>query len=387
MAAYYLVSLRKHDEIVKPRSTHYGHGTITRAPNKRGYDASIYLPDGRRRARLKTLAEAKAWIDAQDLGDAITLTAAQLRDAKTALALLAPGVTLTQAAQAFALHAQVKGTMTDLLNAFADARRDLRPKTLQGYREAGTRAQKVIGDDLADYTPDALRAFLAPCTPAMHNNLLRSLGAVLSWGAKNGLLPRNPTADLATVRTPAPRRAILTVVQTRALLAHAQANAPRFLPYLPLCLFAGLRPAECLRLRPGDIGAEYILLTEAHTKTSSARTVSIRPNLRAWLSAYPLPDTGPTHGLSEPRFKRLLCAAARVADVPWSQDILRHTFASYAYELSRDAPSTAYEMGHQGTAIFFRHYRGLVPPGSGKTFFSITPHSSQQKDNNSHNSL
>ena len=165
----------------------------------------------------------------------------------------------------------------------------------------------------------------------------------------------------------------LTLAQTRALLDHAQTHAPRFLPYLPLCLFAGLRPAECLRLRPPDIGPEYILLTEAHTKTAQARTVAIRTNLRAWLTAYPLPDTGPTHGLSEPRFKRLLAAAAREAGIPWAQDILRHSFASYAYETSRDASATAYEMGHQGTAIFFRHYRGLVPPGSGQTFFAIFP--------------
>ena len=358
---------------MKTSSTRYGHGRITRAPNGRGYDASTYLPDGRRRARLRTLAEAKAWLDAQDPGDAIALTAAQLRDAKTALALLPPGATLTQAAQAIAKTSALRGSMEDLLAAFASARKDLRAKTLQGYREASARAIRTLGDDLSAYTPGALRAFLAPLTPAMHNQLLRSLSAILSWGAKNGLLPHNPAEGLTTVRAPAPRRAILTPDQTRALLTHAQTHAHRFLPYLPICLFAGLRPNECLRLRPADIGAEYILLTEAHTKTASARTVPIRTNLRAWLAAYPLPETGPTHGLSEHRFKRLLTAASRAAGVPWAQDILRHTFASYAYELSRDAPSTAYEMGHQGTSIFFRHYRGLVPPGSGATFFSILP--------------
>lgn len=360
------------------RTTRYGHGTIARATNGRGFDASVYVAGVRRRARLPTLGEAKAWLDAQDPGDAVTLTAAQLRDAKTALALLPPGATLTQAAQAFAKTATLQGTITDLLAAFAAARKDLRPKTLQGYREAVARARRAIGDNLSGYSTDALRAFLAPLTPATHNLILRSLSAVFSWGAKNGLLPHNPAEGLATVRTTAPRRAILTIEQAEALLAHAQAHVPRALPYLPLCLFAGLRPAECLRLTPADVGPEYILLTEAHTKTASARTVHVRPNLRAWLDAYPIPAEGPAHGLSEGRFKRALTALAKAAGVPWPQDVLRHSFASYAYELTRDAAATAFEMGHQGTAIFFRHYRGLVPPGAGQRFFSIRPTKSQR---------
>ena len=361
----------------RQRSTRYGHGTIAPAPNGRGYDAAVYVAGTRRRARLPSLGEAKAWLDAQDPGDAVTLTAAQLRDAKTALALLPPGATLTQAAQAYAGKGTLHGTLPDLLAAFETARKDLRPKTLRGYREAAARAQRTIGPNLADYTTDALRAFLAPLTPATHNLILRSLSAILSWGAKNGLLPYNPAEGLAAVRTQTPRRTILTLAQTRTLLAHAQAHAPRFLPYLPLCLFAGLRPAECPRLTPADLRPAYIPLTQAHTKTASARTVHIRPNLRAWLHAYPLPPEGPAHGLSEGRFKRLLAALAKDAGVPWTQDVLRHSFASYAYEQSRDAAATAFEMGHQGTAIFFRHYRGLVAPSDGQRFFNIQPTKSQ----------
>lgn len=355
------------------RSTRYGHGRITRAPNGRGYDASIYLPDGRRRARLPDRETAQAWIDAQDRGATVTLTAAQLRDAQTALALLPSGATLTQAAKAYAQTHIAHGSLPDLFEAFLSARKDLRPKTLQGYQDAVRRFTRTLGPDLADYTTQRLRDFLDTCTPATHNQLLRSLSAILAWAVKTGRLPANPAATLQAIRTPAPRRAILTLPQTRALLAHAETHAPRALPYLPLCLFAGLRPHECLRLRPADIGDEYILLTEAHTKTASARTIAIRPNLQAWLVAYPLPETGTTHGLSRDRFMRMVTQAAREADITWAQDILRHSFASYAYETSRDASATAYEMGHQGTAIFFRHYRGLVPPDAGKDYFSILP--------------
>jgi hypothetical protein len=30
-------------------------------------------------------------------------------------------------------------------------------------------------------------------------------------------------------------------------------------------------------------------------------------------------------------------------------------------------------MGHQGTAVFFKHYRALAEPGDGKRFFAIRP--------------
>jgi len=52
---------------------------------------------------------------------------------------------------------------------------------------------------------------------------------------------------------------------------------------------------------------------------------------------------------------------------------MRHSYASYAYDLTRDAALIASEMGHHGTDIFFRHYRGLVEPGAGAKFFNILP--------------
>ena len=116
---------------------------------------------------------------------------------------------------------------------------------------------------------------------------------------------------------------------------------------------------------------EYITLGASQTKTASARTVAIRPNLRAILDRHPVRESV-TQGLSPDRFRKVLVAVVKASGIQWTQDVLRHSFASYAYELSRDAPATAYEMGHRGTDIFFRHYRGLVPPGSGNAFFSLT---------------
>ena len=58
---------------------------------------------------------------------------------------------------------------------------------------------------------------------------------------------------------------------------------------------------------------------------------------------------------------------------------MRHSYASYAYDLTRDAALVASEMGHRGTDIFFRHYRGLVTPGDGARYFNLLPTPRQRK--------
>lgn len=353
----------------------YGHGHIARAPNGRGYDAALCLSGRRLRARLPTLDAAKAWLDAQDPTAALPpLTAAQLRDAQAALALLPPGATLLQAAQAHAAALRAKSGALPLIPFAEDylaAKTDtLRPATHASYRR---QLRALLPALPTPVTKTAIATLLAPKTPHARNTALRALSAFFAWCVQTGRLEDNPVRGIPLARVAEPTRAILTLPQARALLAHAQAHAPILLPYLPLCLFAGLRPDEAKRLRPEHLGPEYITLPPTITKTASARTVAIRPNLRAWLARHPLPPEGATHGLSPDRFKKRLTQETRAAGIPWSQDILRHSFASYAYELSRDAPATAYEMGHRGTDIFFRHYRGLVPPGEGSAFFSILP--------------
>ena len=192
-----------------------------------------------------------------------------------------------------------------------------------------------------------------------------------------GDLTALPVAGLELGRTPSPGRQILTVPDARTLVEATAERSPAAVPYLALGLFAGLRPSETCRLRACDVGAEIIRLEAAVTKTEQARTVEMRANLREILREFPLPPVG----VLDPSGYRLRQELGRVAKsvaVGLPHDVLRHSFASYAYELTRDAASTAYEMGHQGTAIFVRHYRGLVPPGAGQRFFSIRPTKSQR---------
>ena len=356
------------------RPIKYGHGHLVRAKNGTSWQASITVAGKQLRRQFKTRAIAEQWIDAQGIHTELTLNAAQLRDAQSALALLPPGVTLTQAAQAYAqLAARPDQPIVPLLQAFLEDRAiAVRPSTLAFYRIQLARAHRAIGDTLADYSTDALRAFCDTLTPSQRNKVLRSLSAFFSWAIKQDLANANPAAKLPLARTERARPAILSVDQADTLLQTARDTQPDLIPYLALGLFAGLRPDEAKRLMPTDVGPDFITLTERHTKTAQARTVPIRPNLRAILAAHPIHPKGVALGLSIDRFNKHLTKLIKASGIPWTNDIIRHSFASYAYDQTHDAADTAYQMGHKGTDIFFRHYRGLVSPGSSKSYFALT---------------
>ena len=165
---------------------------------------------------------------------------------------------------------------------------------------------------------------------------------------------------------------MLSVADAKALLSLAEEDYPEIIPYLTVGMFAGVRPHEMRKLKAEHFKNGYIYIGSDVAKTASERTIPIRPNLAAWLDAYPVGERSiyPRASITLTRTLRTLFAAIEVVDV---KDILRHSYASYAYELTGDAAKTASELGHVDTLMLFCHYRGVVPPNSGREFFSIFP--------------
>ena len=56
------------------------------------------------------------------------------------------------------------------------------------------------------------------------------------------------------------------------------------MPYVALCLFAGVRPAETAKLTWANLSAGYVEVTAHASKTRRRRLVPIAPNLAAWLA-------------------------------------------------------------------------------------------------------
>lgn len=360
--------------MAKTKPWHYNGGTIT--PTAFGSFRAYIRRNGTTvRECHKTLAAAKAWLDALS-NDAPILTPARTRDALAAIDLLPEGVTLREAAEFYVANktaALPEATFALAVELYLDQRAtELRARTLQGYRQVLTRAVEDLPEPLRLHSSQCLAAYFQNI-PSAHarNRAIRALSAFYSWTLSTGTMTgANPCENARLAKVAEPSRAVLTVEQAAHLLRSVEATDARALPYFAICLFAGLRPEECIRLRAEDVGVEYIRLTGAITKTSSARTVAIRPNLRAILDAHPIAGNI-CHGLSADRFRKVVQACIKASGIPWTPDIMRHSFASYEYERTRDASATAAEMGHRGVDVFFKHYRGLVPPGSGAHYFAI----------------
>lgn len=372
----------------KPKSVRYGPGRYAPAPNGRGFDCCVNLGGQRQRARMPNEASARAWIDATEASateSLAPLTRAQLIDARHALALLPEGATLTDAARAW-LAANGAPEFSEPLETCAARYLEtrggsLRPSTRASYVQFLARLRRGLppGAAMNNVGPREIESALSGLTAHNRNGALRVWSAFFRWAEREGACAADPCARVARARLPEPPKGILMPEQAKALLRAAEVGRAEMIPYLAVGLFAGVRPAELLRLGGGRIGPEYIRLDGAVTKTADARTVPVSANLAAWLAAYPPPAR---HALAPLSKKHLyaaihkLCAAAGIGG--WPSDCMRHSYATYRYELTRDAALTASEMGHRGTDVFFRHYRALALPGDGARYFAIMPTESQR---------
>lgn len=252
----------------------------------------------------------------------------------------------------------------------------VRARTLGRYRRElrGALESPLLGADLSRHTKAALRAYLdTVASPNTRRHIRSARSALYGWLIDRDLMDVNPAALVKLPKTVLGAPVILSLEETQRLLdAAAIFRGGSLLPYVAICLFAGLRPTEAMRLRTEDVGREYIRLTADQVKTAFARTVTIQPNLRDILDRCRMegPTVIPCKVSSfQPIFARLVA----LAGIEWTQDVMRHSYGSYAYERTRDAAATAYEMGHKSNSIFFRHYRGLVLPGDGERYFNLRP--------------
>lgn len=350
------------------QATHweYAGGFITK--NERGtFSVHVGLGHGkRRRTTTKTLAEAKAWILAGDSGETAP-DRLMVEDAIRARRILPQSVTLEEAARFWKNEhkgfLEPVGIETAWERYAAEARPFIRLRTFRSYTSAKDMLLSVCGDIAVEgISADDVERLLSGKTKHMRNLILRSLSPFLEFCVSHGYCRSNVTKSVKKAKVPKAVPKVLGIAEVKRLLKVAIGH-PSTVPFFVLGLFAGLRPEEAKRVRPVNIQNGYLVLDGDLTKTADARTVPVRPNLAAWLEAFPIPDA-----YAERQLK-----AVRSQFGEWSQDVARHSFASYLYEMCHDKNAVAAEMGHQGTEMLFSHYRALVPPKSGRLYFSISP--------------
>lgn len=358
----------------------------------------------RRRKQFRTITAARAYarhlaIERERVGlAAFTLDDKARQDAARALEILrGTGATLTAAAQEYVQRhgrADSSVTVAELVEAFLDwmarTSRKLNARAPGPYRAATIRtttrelqrlARDLGGEPAATVTPETLRGWLdsLPVGPVSWAALHRHARLLYTWASRPGGplagLP-NPAAGLTPPAAPRVLPEILTPDQVERVLRYVERHASRrAVVTLALGFFSGIRPYELSRLFPSalDFAAGEIEVPPEASKTHTARLVTMPDNLKAWLRRYP-PPRGKPLGLSEPAMYRIRRLVRLATGVTLSKDVARHSYATYTAAL-HGMDFAAEQLGHTGTAVLHRHYRGLARNrrAAAEKYFSILP--------------
>ncbi len=231
---------------------------------------------------------------------------------------------------------------------------------------------------LSEATPEFVEAFLdgRKVAPATKNFSKKLLSVFFSWCVERPRrwLNSNPCREIRIDLGESKPPAVLTVAQCKALLGAAENHADGLMaPYIAVCLFGGLRPAEAQRLTWEQVNLHdgEIRLVPAQTKTGRGRIAKICPTLAAWLRAYqgkPFYPAGWRKGFAAVK------EAAGLED--WTPDIMRHTAISHFFRKCGSYGFTAEQFGNS-EAVIKSHYQGRVSSEDTRAFFRLMPKACQ----------
>lgn len=230
---------------------------------------------------------------------------------------------------------------------------------------------------VADVTPETIDAFLASrkVSASGKDTDRRAVSRFFSWCIER---PRrwavaNPCREVRVDMGEAKPPEVLSVKDCEKLLAAAEAYKGGLLvPYVAVCLFAGLRPFEAARIPRSQVnladGEIWLEATQTKTgrKTKTGRMVTIHPTLKAWLTRY-RGETFPANWRKE--FAAVRKAAGLTA---WPADVLRHTAISHFFRLTGSYGQTAEQFGNS-EAIIKAHYQARVRGEDTKKFYALLP--------------
>jgi len=199
------------------------------------------------------------------------------------------------------------------------------------------------------------------------NNFRTVLGTLFEFAALRGYAAGNPTLKIGKAKVVRGAPEIFTPQQMQKILEKAPYD---FIPYLAIGGFAGLRSAELERLDWSeiDLGQRLIHVKAEKAKTAQRRLVPISANLAAWLAPHSK-TAGPVVTSAREQRKKT-CKAAKIT---WPANGLRHSFASYRLADSKDAATTAADLGHSSPVMLYKHYRELVSPDEATKWWQVIP--------------
>lgn len=234
-----------------------------------------------------------------------------------------------------------------------------------------------------DITQEVIENFLGKLkvSAVSRDNYKRAISRFFSWCIER---PRrwtavNPCREIRIEQSEKAPPAILTVEECNALLKAAEQEG--LVPYVSVCLFAGVRPFEASRLtwEAVNLKDKEIRLEGNQTKTGRPRVVAICDTLAAWLKAHKGKEFFPSNWRKA--FDNVkLASGFGTPDgkdensklKPWPVDVMRHTAISHFFRKTGSYGQTAEQFGNS-EAIIKNHYQSRVSSKDTKKFYALRP--------------
>ncbi len=220
--------------------------------------------------------------------------------------------------------------------------------------------------------------------PKTQRVYLGDLRTMFSFAVASGFARENPCGQVGENKI-ALSRMVAAPIQTfsadhAAALLDRAARVPTgdeedfrpLLSYAAIGLFCGIRPAEMARIDRAAISRSerHVVIEANQSKTRRRRVVDLTHNCTDWLALDPV---GKGLLVSD-NFRRRWLRLREAAGVPWSHDVMRHTFASMHYAQHQNESLLKAQMGHSaGEDVLFRHYRALKTRAEASAFWALVP--------------
>lgn len=270
------------------------------------------------------------------------------------------GVSLTDAARAYAEKVRVTGTTDTFQQRFDRFVSENETIWSDRYRRDFEKLPNKL-------PPEFLKRKVAEIT---EEHVMEAAGFAATGATAIDTRARHIRAAIGCKRKKGKKKPtqIFTAEQVKALLKAAKKGPER--RAVALMLFAGVRPdaedGELVKLLWEDVDAKHVHIRADIAKTGHERLIPIKPRLARLLKGHPK-----TGKIVPAQWRKTIQQIRKDAGIDGTlyQDASRHTFAShFLVAFGEDAAKEA--MGHTANSrTLFVHYRKAVTAAAGKAYF------------------
>jgi integrase len=229
---------------------------------------------------------------------------------------------------------------------------------------------KIVVTELDQYFKDVSKE------GKTRNNHLGYVRTFFTWAQEWGEYLPEGKLEIDKIKEPYPEKKKKPNLYTPEEMERLLVNADeKFIPYLAIGAFAGVRSSETCRLTWEDIHFDQkaIRLGPEITKTASGRLALMPDNLIAWLQRHRGEKKGRVVPYPEDQIHKYTPDIARAAGVAWKKNGLRKGYISCRMaEADADADSVAKQCGNSRSMVE-TVYKLLMLPEDAKRWFNILP--------------